>query len=192
MNKKNELSAVLPDGMGFDFWEKECKYERTLYVAGEDPKASDSNDGSIDAPFKTINRAAKEAKPGTKVIIRGGIYRECLTPRFGGSDPEHMISYEAYPGEQFIIRASEQVTEFTNSTGWRVAGFPLPSTDKPVAGEKRERRIWKHELDPEMFKGYNPFCAVNILHDRLFIEYDKTDMTTYLNRRGCIFCDGEP
>ncbi len=109
-----------------------------------------------------------------------------------GSDPEHMISYEAYPEEQVIIRASEQVTEFTNSTGWRVAGFPLPSTDKPVAGEKRERRIWKHELDPEMFKGYNPFCAVNILHDRLFIEYDKTDMTTYLNRRGCIFCDGEP
>ncbi len=43
-----------------------------------------------------------------------------------------------------------------------------------------------------MFRGYNPFCAVNILHDRLFIEYDKTDMTTYLNRRGMVFCDGEP
>ena len=43
-----------------------------------------------------------------------------------------------------------------------------------------------------MFRGYNPFCAVNIIHDRLFIEYAKTDMTTYLNRRGCIFCDGEP
>ena len=33
---------------------------------------------------------------------------------------------------------------------------------------------------------------MNILHDRLFIEYDKTDMTTYLNRRGCVFCDGKP
>ena len=52
--------------------------------------------------------------------------------------------------------------------------------------------MWAHELDPDMFRGYNPFCAVNILHDRLFIEYDKTDMTPYLNRRGCVFCDGKP
>ncbi|MBQ0000284.1 MAG: right-handed parallel beta-helix repeat-containing protein, partial [Clostridiales bacterium] len=37
-----------------------------------------------------------------------------------------------------------------------------------------------------------PFNAVNILHDRLFIEYEKTDMLTYLNRRGMVFCDGKP
>ena len=53
-------------------------------------------------------------------------------------------------------------------------------------------KVWEIELDPEDFKGYNPFCAVNILHDRLFIEYDKTDMTTYLNRRGMVFVDGKP
>ena len=53
-------------------------------------------------------------------------------------------------------------------------------------------RIWETRLNPEEFKGYNPFCAVNILHDRLFIEYEKTDMTTYLNRRGMVFCDGKP
>ncbi len=33
---------------------------------------------------------------------------------------------------------------------------------------------------------------MNILHDRLFIEYDKTDMTPYLNRRGMVFVDGKP
>lgn len=59
-----------------------------------------------------------------------------------------------------------------------------------MADEKDKPKIWRHDLDPDMFRGYNPFCAVNILHDRLFIEYDKTDMTTYLNRRGCVFCDG--
>lgn len=53
-------------------------------------------------------------------------------------------------------------------------------------------RIWETRLNPEEFKGYNPFCAVNILHDRLFIEYEKTDMTTYLNRRGMVFCEGKP
>ena len=33
---------------------------------------------------------------------------------------------------------------------------------------------------------------MNILTDRGFIEYDKTDMTPYLNRRGMVFCDGKP
>lgn len=58
--------------------------------------------------------------------------------------------------------------------------------------DREKIRIWEYRLNPELFKGYNPFCAVNILHDRLFIEYEKTDMTTYLNRRGMIFCDGKP
>ncbi len=105
---KNDLTAVLPDGKEFEFWEKECTYDRTLYVSCEDPKASDDNDGSKEAPFKTLNRAAEDAGPGTRVIIGKGIYRECLTPRAGGIDSEHMISYEAAPGEEVIIRASEQ------------------------------------------------------------------------------------
>ena len=177
------LSAILPEGNSFHFWEKECEYPRVLHVAVNDPAASDDNDGSENAPFCTINRAAKEATPGTKVLIHPGIYRECVRPAMGGTDAEHMICYEGV-GE-VIIRASEQVTDFAPSTGWRrQKGF----------GPKEESaaRIWKHELDPDMFRGYNPFCAVNILHDRLFIEYDKTDMTTYLNRRGCVFCDGKP
>ncbi len=119
--EQKDLTAVLPDGTSFDFWEKECKYERTLYVACEDPKASDSNDGSEAAPFKTLNRAAAEALPGTKVLIKGGIYRECLTPQRGGSDSEHMISFEAFPGEPVIISASEQISEFSKSSGWKKA-----------------------------------------------------------------------
>ncbi|MCR4586160.1 MAG: right-handed parallel beta-helix repeat-containing protein [Lachnospiraceae bacterium] len=194
MEKLDDLTAILPDGKCFDFWEKEGAYEQTLYVACDDPKASDDNDGSIGMPFKTLAAAAAKARPGTQVLIRGGIYRECLTPRMGGTDSEHMISYEAYPGERVIIRASEQVSDFSKSFGWKlepVAEFS--SGTRPVDGTAEEhRKIWKHELDPEMFKGYNPFCAVNIIHDRLFIEYDKTDMTTYLNRRGVVYCDGRP
>lgn len=194
MIETKDLTAVLPDGNVFDFWEKENTCERTLYVSCEDPKASDDNDGSINAPFKTLNRAAACAEPGTKVLIRGGIYRECLTPRKGGSDSTHMISYENYPGEEVIIRASEQITDFSKSTGWRLEPVAEFSDGTRPAGELTEdpRKIWKHELDPDMFRGYNSFCAVNIIHDRLFIEYDKTDMTTYLNRRGVVYCDGVP
>ncbi len=182
---KPDLSAILPDGKPFAFWEKDCVYERTLYVDGANPAASDGNDGSEAKPFKTIQRAADLAGPGTRVLIHAGLYRECVRPRRSGTDAAHMICYEAYGDGPVILRASEEVTDFIPSTGWRLRGVG-PGPD--VSGVK----IYAHRLNPDMFRGYNPFCAVNILHDRLFIEYDKTDMTPYLNRRGCVFCDGKP
>ncbi len=193
MDGKKDLTSILPDGSMFEFWEEQPVYDRTLYVDRNHPEASDENDGSETAPFLTINRAAAVAEPGTRVLIHGGVYRECVRPAKGGTDPSHMISYEAFPGEEVCIRASEEVTDFKESTGWKLK--PLPEFSGETSGSGQEesgRQIWAHELDPDMFRGYNPFCAVNILHDRLFIEYDKTDMTTYLNRRGCVFCDGEP
>jgi len=180
-----DRSAILPDGTTFDFWERECHYDRELIVDGACPQASDGNDGSADRPLKTIGRAAQLATPGTRVRIHAGLYRECVSPARGGEDPEHMISYEAYGDGPVVIRASEAVRDFTPSTGWQLQ---RPGQARDVSGV----RVWQYALDPELFKGYNPFCAVNMLHDRLFIEYDKTDMTPYLNRRGCVFCDGRP
>ena len=196
-----DLSAILPDGEMFGFWERDCDYSRTLHVAAQDPAASDENDGRIDSPFRTISRAAKAAVPGTRVLIHEGVYRECVSPAMGGTDPEHMISYEAFGSDRVVIRASEQVEDFSQSSGWNFEALPEFASAGPMQehteeeeeeGKRQPPRIWRHDLDPDMFRGYNPFCAVNILHDRLFIEYDKTDMTTYLNRRGCVFCDGEP
>ena len=180
--KQPDCSSILPDGRSFEFWEKEPVWERELFV---DAKAAEDGDGSEGKPFRTICRAAAEAAPGTRVRIRAGVYRECVRPAQGGESPERMISYEAYGDGEVVISASEPVTEFIPSEGWNLHRIPLNVDTEGC-------RIWEHDLDPDMFRGYNPFCAVNILHDRLFIEYDKTDMTTYLNRRGCIFCDGKP
>ena len=182
---KQDLSALLPDGRSFDFWEKETIWTRELHVSASDPAASDENDGSEARPFRTIGRAAAEAEPGTRVLIHAGEYPECVKPARGGTDPEHMISYEAFGGEKVTVSASEPVTDFKPSEGWNLLRFPGMACAE-------DARIWEYDLDPDLFRGYNPFCAVNILHDRLFIEYDKTDMTTYLNRRGCVFCDGKP
>ena len=178
-------SSLLPDGSTFEFWETEPVWERELFVSASDPAASDENDGSEARPFRTINRAAKEATPGTRVRIHAGLYRECVKPAKGGTDPAHMISYEAYGDGDVVISASEEVRDFIPSEGWMLVRGR-------GAVQPEDVRIWEYDLDPDLFRGYNPFCAVNILHDRLFIEYDKTDMTTYLNRRGCVFCDGKP
>ena len=182
--KQTDSSSILPDGRSYEFWETDPVWEKELFVNGSDPAASDDNDGSESAPFRTISRAAQLATPGTRVRIHAGTYRECVSPAAGGTDPEHMISYEAFGDGKVIISAAEQVTAFRPSEGWMlVRGW----------GEAQPEsiRVWEYDLDPDVFRGYNPFCAMNILHDRLFIEYDKTDMTTYLNRRGCVFCDGK-
>lgn len=181
-----DRTTYLPDGTLFDFWEKEAVYDRQLHVDRKHPLANDWNDGSAEHPFLTIQEAARRAVPGTRVLIHEGEYREWVRPMKGGVDAFRMISYEAFEGERVVVKASEEVTDFSESKGWRLRRSP--SDD----GDYESCRIWKYRLDPALFCGYNPFCCVNILHDRLFVEYDKTDMTPYLNRRGMIFCDGRP
>lgn len=181
-----DRTAILPDGRTFEFWEVSQEYEKELHVNASHPLADDKNEGSEERPFRTIQAAAQLAQAGTRVWIHGGEYREWVHPAAGGTDPAHMISYEAYGDGEAVIKASEQVTDFCLSEGWRIQdGFGKNPTRDSI-------RIWEYRLDPELFRGYNPFCAVNILHDRLFIEYEKTDMTPYLNRRGMVFCDGKP
>lgn len=173
-------NVLLPLGNSFEFWEEDCEYTNTLYV---DASAKEKGDGSARKPYKTIQEAADAAAPATRVVIRGGVYRECVHPRRGGTDARHMISYEAAAGEKPVIKASEIVTDFTESRGWqKTMRFQ----------EESDIKIWELKLKPELFEGYNPFNAINLIHDRLFIEYAKTDMTPYLNRRGMIFCDGRP
>lgn len=177
-SKTIDQTMRLPNGVYFQSWEKPECYSRILHVNQQAQNASDTNNGSDDSPFLTINAAAAVATPGTKVLIHQGVYRECVRPQQGGDSPDKMISYEAVQGEKVVIKASVPVTEFEISEGWDIY--------------EPDIHVWKVKLNPDEFKGYNPFCAVNILHDRLFIEYDKTDMTTYLNRRGMVFCDGKP
>ena len=178
-------SAQLPHGDYFPFWEDETDYKNFLYVDCNNSAADDSNPGTKEKPFKTINAAAQLAAPGTKVIIKGGDYRETVRPARGGDNEKAMICYEAAEGEEVKIKASVIAKNFKPSTEWRIT--PFFHVGPPPTGIK----VWEITLDPEDYLGYNPFNAINIIHDRVFIEYEKTDMTTYLNRRGMVFIDGK-
>lgn len=176
----------LPGGECFAFWEKTPVFTREYHVNAAHPEAGDENDGSMEHPFATIQAAANLAGPGTRVWIHGGVYRECVHPVCGGNGPEEMVSFEAFGDGEVVIKASVETHDFRRSEGWNL----IPPGARVSLPEGLQ--IWETRLNPDEFRGYNPFCAVNILHDRLFIEYEKTDMTTYLNRRGMVFCDGKP
>jgi hypothetical protein len=95
-----------------------------FYVA---TTGSNSNPGTLAAPWQTIQKALNTLLPGQKAYVRGGIYREALSMGRAGT-ASAPITIEAYPGETPIIDA-EHVRRPLNvqSAGayFRIKGFIL-------------------------------------------------------------------
>jgi parallel beta-helix repeat protein len=73
-----------------------CVYAATYYVS---PSGSDSNNGSIGSPWKTIQKATSTLVAGDTVLIREGKYNETVTPKQSGTATSPIV-YKAYPGEK--------------------------------------------------------------------------------------------
>ncbi len=104
---------------------------------------SDRADGSADAPFRTINRAAQAAMPGDTVAVHEGVYREWVNPLRGGT-VDAPITYQAAVGpdgrfEPVTISGAEVVTD------WR----PHPGA---------EGRVWVTEVPNALFGARNPYA----------------------------------
>ena len=89
---------LLPDGRKFDFWDCETKFTKTLYVDKHHPAASDENDGSENAPFKTVSAAVAKVQPGERIFIKKGEYFETVRDIRGGTDKQHMVMLEGEDG----------------------------------------------------------------------------------------------
>lgn len=83
------------------------------YVA---PLGNDTDSGSVDAPFRTINHAAEQAQAGDIILVHGGTYREWVNPSRGGTATAP-ITFKAVPGEKATIKGSAVVTDWQNVTG---------------------------------------------------------------------------
>lgn len=96
---------------------------------------NDLAEGTKDAPFKTIGKAANIAVAGDCIRVHGGIYREWVDPQNGGKDEDSRIIYEAVFGERPVIKGSEIITDW----------------------EKVEGTVWKKVLNNSFFGEFNPF-----------------------------------
>jgi uncharacterized protein YjdB len=95
-----------------------------FYVA---PNGSNTNPGTLAAPWQTIQKALNTLQPGQKAYVRAGTYREALSMDRAGT-ASAPITIEAYPGERPIVDAELVRRPLVIESGaayFRIKGFIL-------------------------------------------------------------------
>ena len=172
--------VILPDASVFKTWSDRTVFTRTYYVDQSHPRASDNNDGGEERPFLTINKAAQVVQPGEKVIVKSGVYRELVQPRFGGDGPDKMISYEAAPGAEVIVKGSRILK--------------LKWTESKREGALSSPKVWMIPLPENYFESDNPFLIENASKEDIDIMPWASEWAgkfPYTLGRGLVFQDGK-
>jgi parallel beta-helix repeat protein len=76
------------------------------------PVGTDSNTGTLDAPFQTIMRAVRQAQASDTIFVRAGTYYESIIFDHGGT-PGNPISLRNYPAETAVVDGSMEVRGWT-------------------------------------------------------------------------------
>lgn len=177
-------SVILPDGSEFKTWSDKTVYKRTYYVDQSNPRSSDNNEGSEEKPFLTINKAAQVVRAGERVIVKSGLYRELVQPRFGGDGPDKMISYEAAPGAKVFVKGSRILRQKWIKS--KEGGVPL---SKPAA-----LNLWMTSLSDDYFESDNPFLVENASKEDIDImpwAAQWAGKLPYTLGRGLVLQDGK-
>lgn len=129
----------------------QMSFAATYYVAID---GNDSNAGTEEKPFATVQRAQTAANPGDVVYIRGGIYHlteaqiahnernyACITFLDKSGEPGRPISYFAYPGEKPVFEysavkpANMRVAAFYVTGSWlHLKGFEITGVQVTIKG----------------------------------------------------------
>ena len=102
----------------------------TYYVA---TSGNDAAAGSIDAPFRTISKAAQVVKPGDVVNVRGGVYTDRASIYSKGTAAAPIV-FRAMPGETPILDGANtpsnkgvvelSETEYVDFSGFEIRNAP--------------------------------------------------------------------
>lgn len=124
-------------------------------------KGNDSNSGSKQNPFLTINQAINFTFPGDTITVHAGTYREWVNPIRGGESDLKRIVFRAAPGETVEIKGSETITRWS----------------------KEKNGVWKVVIPNSFFGDYNPYQE--LIRGDWFIDNDRVHHT------GEVFINGK-
>jgi hypothetical protein len=116
--------------------------EQTIWVDGSAPTAG--ADGSQAKPFTTIGAGLKQAKAGTRVLVRGGVYRESVKVPGGAAGAP--VTLMAEPGQRVILSGFEKIGGwqphkagvFVTTLDWKPDTLYVGFAAQPLAREPNE------------------------------------------------------
>ena len=119
----------------------------------------DSNNGTSESPFLSIQAAADVAQAGDVITIHKGVYRESISPPRGSDSKSNPIVYQAAAGEKVEIKGSEVIGSWVKFSG----------------------TVWKASVSNELFGDYNPYK--DLVHGDWFNDKGRIHHTgeVYLN-----------
>tara|TARA_B100001057_G_scaffold255909_1_gene256145 strand:- start:638 stop:1384 length:747 start_codon:yes stop_codon:yes gene_type:complete len=100
--------------------------QTTYYVAPSTSGGSDSNAGTLAAPFETLQYAVNQLSAGDILYIRAGTYRETLTIDEDGTSG-NLITIENYNNEVVTIDGTVDVTGTWSTYGSVPGAYQLSS-----------------------------------------------------------------
>lgn len=137
----------------YPIWENTTTYSKIYIVDQKHESANDTNSGAEDAPLLTIGAAIGLVKPGEKIIIKRGTYREIIQPVKGGTGPDKIVAIEAAEGEKVIIKGS-----YVIGNTWTKTIHAKSKAEQPSITHSRSQKLWITQLNDSLFEhGYNPF-----------------------------------
>jgi hypothetical protein len=92
---------------------------------------ADSNEGTMAAPFRTLQKAVADLKPGDVCTLRGGRYRESVQIEGVKGTAEKPIVVRSFPGERAIFDGTS----------------PIPNP-----WSRHQKNIWKTTLDHDIWQ----------------------------------------
>ncbi len=111
------------------YWGEIPRGERTFFIA---PSGDNTNPGTEDRPWATLDFATNQAQPGDVFVLRGGVYFHSATIKISRSGTaDKPITIVAFPGETPVLDFSAQAEESSNNGlrlngwHWRVIGITV-------------------------------------------------------------------
>jgi hypothetical protein len=107
------LAVLMAEGAPF------ASAGKVYYVS---PAGSDTDGGTIEAPFHTLEYAMSVLAPGDTLLVRGGIYAQRVAPTIAPGRADAPILVEAYQDEEALIQGS---LSLTNPSYWTIRGIDV-------------------------------------------------------------------
>ena len=111
-----------------------------LYVA---PSGSDSNPGSLERPFRSIIRAARAARPGSKVLVAPGVYEGGFRTSIDGAANARIVFLSMSKWGAKIVPPQDS----PNKTAWDNRGSYVDIVGFDVDGSNyKAGKKWAHGI----------------------------------------------